>query len=127
MGPGQASTFSSHHRVLNRDRWSSRAAAERPLLHLPLDAFVPGGPVVIGIDGTIERRWGGKIRARGIYRDPARSSRGHFVRASGRRRISAMVLAPIPRAGRVRAVPFLTALAPAERLAREQGRAGTSG
>jgi hypothetical protein len=26
--------------------------------------------VVIGIDDTIERRWGPKIKARGIYRDP---------------------------------------------------------
>ena len=121
MGLGQASTFSNYHRVLNRNRWSSRAAAKR-LLHLLLDAFVPEGPVVIGIDETIERRWGAKIRARGIYRDPVRSSRGHFVKTSGLRWISVMVLAPIPWAGRVWALPFLTALAPSERLAREQGR-----
>ena len=30
--------------------------------------------MIIGIDGTIERRWGAKIKARGIYRDPARSA-----------------------------------------------------
>jgi len=35
---------------------------------------------VIGINDTIERRWGGKIKARGIYRDPVRSSHGHFVK-----------------------------------------------
>jgi hypothetical protein len=34
-------------------------------------------------DDTIERRWGAKIKARGIYRDPVRSSLGHFVKASG--------------------------------------------
>ena len=121
MGLGQAPTFSNYHRVLNRNRWSSRAAAKR-LLHLLLDAFVPEGPVVIGIDETIERRWGGKIRARGIYRDPVRSSRGHFVKTSGLRWISVMLLAPVPWAGRVWALPFLTALAPSEGLAREQGR-----
>ena len=33
-----------------------------------------------------------------------------------------MLLAPIPWAGRVWALPFLTALAPSERFAREQGR-----
>jgi hypothetical protein len=32
---------------------------------------------VVGIDDTIERRWGAKIKARGIYRDPVRSSHGH--------------------------------------------------
>jgi len=121
MGLRQVSTFSNYHRVLNRNRWSSRAAAKR-LLHLLLDAFAPDGPVVIGIDETIERRWGAKIRARGIYRDPVRSSRGHFVKASGLRWISVMLLTPIPWAGRVWALPFLTALAPSERCTREQGR-----
>ena len=121
MGLGQVSTFTNYHRVLNRNRWSSRAAAKR-LLHLLLGAFVPDGPVVIGIDETIERRWGAKIKARGIYRDPVRSSRGHFVKASGLRWITVMLLAPIPWAGRVWALPFLTALAPSERFAREQGR-----
>ncbi len=121
MGLGQASTFSNYHRVLNRNRWSSRAAARR-LLHLLLDAFAPDGPVVLGIDEPIERRWGPRIKARGIYRDPVRSSRGHFVKTSGLRWISVMLLAPIPWAGRVWALPFLTALAPSERSAREQGR-----
>ena len=119
-GLGQAPTFTNYHRVLNRNRWSGRAAARR-LLRLLLAAFVPNGPVVIGIDETIERRWGPTIRARGIYRDPVRSSRGHFVKASGLRWISVMLLAPIPWAGRVWALPFLTALAPSERFAHSRG------
>src|SRR6476620_4373803 len=61
-------------------------------------------------------RWGRKIRARGIYRDPVRSSKGHFVKASGLRWLSAMLLAPVPWAGRVLALPFLTVLAPSERF-----------
>jgi DDE superfamily endonuclease len=120
MGLGQLATFTNYHRVLNRNRWSSRATAKR-LLRLLLGTFVPDGPVIIGIDETIERRWGPKIKARGIYRDPVRSSRGHFVKASGLRWISVMLLAPVPWAGRVWALPFLTALAPSERFAREQG------
>jgi hypothetical protein len=113
--------FTNFHRVLNRNRWPTRAAA-RHLLHLLLRTFVPSGPVIVGIDETIERRWGPKIKARGIYRDPVRSSRGHFVKASGLRWISVMLLAPIPWAGRVWALPFLTALAPSARFAQEQGR-----
>ncbi len=89
---------------------------------LSTGTLVPAGPVVIGIDETIERRWGPKITARGISRDPVRSGHGHFVKASGLRWISVMLLAPIPWAGRVWALPFLTALAPSQRYAHEQGR-----
>ena len=45
----------------------------------------PDQPVVIGLDDTIERRWGAKIKKRGIYRDPVRTSNCHFVKASGLR------------------------------------------
>jgi hypothetical protein len=78
--------------------------------------------VVVGIDETIERRWGPKISARGIYRDPVRSSHGHFVKASGLRWISVMLLVHIAWAGRIWGLPFLTTLAPSERFARQAGR-----
>ena len=64
--------FARYHRVLNRARWSARAAAE-VLLGLLVAAFAPSGPVVIGVDDTLERRWGKRIAARGIHRDPVRS------------------------------------------------------
>ena len=121
MGRREDGSFAKFHRVLNRNRWSSRAVAQR-LFTLLVATFVPQGPVVIGIDETIERRWGPKIKARGIYRDPVRSSHGHFVKASGLRWMVVMLLVPIPWAGRVWALPFLSALAPSERFARETGR-----
>jgi DDE superfamily endonuclease len=121
VGRREAATFTNFHRVLNRDRWPGQALA-RTLFGLLAAAFVPTGPVVIGIDETIERRWGRKIKARGIYRDPVRSSKGHFAKASGLRWISLMLLAPIPFTRRVWALPFLTALAPSERFAEEHGR-----
>ena len=121
VGLRGAATFTNYHRVLNRSHWSGRTAA-RCLLGLLVAAFVPSGPVVVGIDETIERRWGARIKARGIYRDPVRSSHGHFVKASGLRWISLMLLAPVPFAGRVWALPFLTALAPSERHAQTQGQ-----
>jgi hypothetical protein len=77
---------------------------------------------VFGIDDTIERRRGKRIQAKGIYRDPTRSSHGHFVKASGLRWLSVMLLAPIPWAGRVWALPVLTALAPSERANHAAGR-----
>src|ERR1041384_196422 len=121
MGLDQTPGFAVYHRVLSLGRWSSRALAHRLLLLL-VAAFVPTGPVVVGIDDTIERRWGAKIKARGIYRDPVRSSHGHFVKASGLRWLCVMLLAPVPWAGCVWALPFLSVLAPSERYATERGQ-----
>jgi hypothetical protein len=87
MGLAAEAHFQNYHRVLNRARWSSRAAS-RILLGLLVQAFVPSGPILVGLDDTIERRWGRKIQARGIYRDPVRSSRSHFVKTSGLRWLS---------------------------------------
>jgi hypothetical protein len=98
MGLGQAPGFAVHPRVLSAGRWSSRAVAHGLLL-LPVAALVPEGPVVVGVDDTIERRWGARIKARGIYRDPVRSSHGHFVKASGLRWLCVVPLAPVPWAG----------------------------
>jgi hypothetical protein len=118
LGLDQDSHFTNYHRVLNRNVWSARWIA-RCLLRLLVKTFVPSGPVIVGLDDTIERRWGGKIAARGIYRDPVRSSHSHVVKASGLRWLSLMLLPQIPWAGRVWALPFLTVLAPSERYARE--------
>jgi hypothetical protein len=71
----------------------------------------------LGLDDTIERRWDAKIKARGIYRDPVRSSHGHFVKPSGLRWLSIMLLPEIPWAGCIWALPFLTVPAPSERYA----------
>ena len=114
MGLADHVGFARYHEVLNRARWDARAVARRLLLYL-LDRLLPSGPVVIGIDDTIERRWGAKIKARGIYRDPVRSTKGHFVKTSGLRWLSLMVVLPISWSGRNWALPFLTVLAPSAR------------
>jgi hypothetical protein len=115
MGLSDEKHFQNYHRVLSRAIWSSLEVS-RVLLMLLVNTFAPKGPVVIGIDETLERRRGAKIKAKGIYRDPVRSSRSHFVKASGLRWVSTMLLVTIPWAKRVWALPFLTALAPSERF-----------
>lgn len=112
--------FQNYHRVLNRAKWSSLEAS-RILLGLLINAFAIIGPVILGLDDTIERRRGAKIKAKGIYRDPVRSTHSHFVKASGLRWLSLMLLAPMPWAGRTWALPFLTVLAPSEKY--YQGKA----
>jgi len=106
--------FEAYHRVLNRAVWSSWALS-RVLLRKLVQTFAATGPIIVGLDDTIERRRGAKIKAKGIYRDPVRSSHSHFVKASGLRWLSLMLLVPIPWAQRVWALPCLTVLAPSER------------
>jgi hypothetical protein len=121
MGLDQEKRFHRYHRVLSRASWSSREAS-RVLLGLLLEAFVGEGPLILGIDETLERRYGKKIAARGVYRDPVRSTHETFVKSSGLRWVCVMLLVEVPWASRVWALPFLSALAPSERYAAKRGR-----
>ena len=121
MGLGQEKNFHKYHRVLSLAHWSALQGS-RILLNQLLNCCLPTGPIVLGIDETIERRWGRKIEKRGIYRDGVRSSGTHFVKSSGLRWISLMLLVPISWASRVWALPFLTVLAPSQRYAQKQGK-----
>jgi hypothetical protein len=91
------------------------------LLKLLVEAFVPAGPLVLGLDETVERRRGRKLTARAIYRDAARSSKECFqktsgLKTSGLRWMNVALLVPaVSWAARVWALPFLTALCPSER------------
>ena len=119
MGLTDEPNFQNYHRVLNRAVWSNLQASKILLTGL-VTAFIPKGTIVCGIDDTIERRKGKKIKARGIYRDPVRSSHSHFVKVSGLRWLSIMLLVEIPWAKKVWGLPFLTVLAPSERYHKQQ-------
>jgi hypothetical protein len=121
MGLDQHKRFHRYHRVLSRASWSSRETS-RILLRLLVEAFVPRGPLVFGIDETLERRWGKKIAAKGVYRDPVRSTHENFVKSSGLRWVCMMLLVEIPWTTRVWALPFLSTLAPSERYAAARGK-----
>jgi hypothetical protein len=121
MGLSAAPNFQTYHRVLNRAVWSPLYAS-RLLLRLLVAVFVPSGIVLFGLDDTIERRRGKQITAKGIYRDPVRSSHAHVVKASGLRWLGCMLLTPIAWAKRVWALPFLTVLCPSERFYEQRGR-----
>ena len=122
MGRCDQRDYARYHEVLNRAVWSPREAA-RILLLLLLQYLDRGdGPLVFGIDETLERRRGAQIRARGIYRDAVRSSRHQLVKASGLRWVSLMWLGRVPWAGRHWALPVLTVLAPSSRYYQRQGR-----
>src|SRR5215467_3840257 len=121
MGRSAEPDYQTYHRVLNRAVWSLLTAS-RLLLRLLVAVFVPRGIVLFGLDDTIERRRGEHITAKGIYRDPVRSSHTHVVKASGLRWLGCMLLTPIAWANRVWALPFLTVLCPSERFYAQRGR-----
>jgi DDE superfamily endonuclease len=66
MGLSQNQQFAQYHPVLSRAVGSPLALAQ-VLLKLLVKRFTQAGEVlVLGIDPTIERRWGRKIAARGL-------------------------------------------------------------
>jgi DDE superfamily endonuclease len=121
MGRSAAPDFQTYHRVLNRAVWSPRTAS-RLLLRLLGVVCIPRGVVVLGLEATIARRRGDQSKAKGISRDPVRSSHAHFVKVSGLRWLACMVLTPLAWADRVWALPFLTVLCPSERFYAQRGR-----
>ncbi len=122
MGLSEEEQFQNYHRVLNRAKWSALDAG-RILLGLLVIVFVGMGvPLVIGADETLERRKGNEIKAKGVFRDSARSSRKYTVFSYGLRWISMMVLVPVPWNTRVWALPFLTVLAPSKRTNEANGK-----
>ena len=106
LGLQERGDFALFHHVLSRASWSSLAVS-RVLLEQLVRHLVPTGPLLLAVDETLERCWGEKIEALGVYRDPVRSSHGHFVKAKGLRWVSLMLLAEVSWA-----LPFLTVLAP---------------
>lgn len=113
--------WDKYHRVLSRAKWSPLLCA-RNLLQLLLKRFVQTDTLVFGIDETLERRWGSKIKAKGVYHDAVRSSKSFFVKCTGLRWICVMLLTPISWANKIWALPFLTVLAPSERYHQQKGK-----
>ena len=122
MGKNQDPHCQNDHRVLNRAVWASLAAAQI-LLGLLINAFARSGPISLGLDETIARRRGDKMAAKGIYRDPVRSSPAPCVKARGLRWLALMLLVPLPWGQRGWALPCLTCWCPAQRYDEQRGRA----
>ena len=106
MGLSGDPNYARYHHVLNRAVWSPLQVS-RVLLGLLIRQLDRGdGPLIFGIDETLERRRGPRIGALGVYRDAVRSSRSYVVKASGLRWVSLMWLGHIPWAGRWWALPY---------------------
>jgi len=79
MGRGDERHFTTYHRVLNRAVWSPFDLS-RILLRLLVVVFLSADtPLILLIDGTLERRWGRHIAYKGRFHDAVRSQMGHVV------------------------------------------------
>ena len=121
LGLKDISNWDLYHRVLSRAKWSPLSCS-RNLLQLLIKRLLCSTTLVLAMDETIERRWGPKIKARGIYRDSVRSTKSHFVKCSGLRWICVMLLTPLSWANRIWALPFLTVLAPSQNYSLKEGK-----
>ena len=124
MGLSDDRNYARYHHVLNRAAWSPLKVSRILLGLLILYLDRGDGPLIFGIDETLERRRGPKIKARGVYRDAVRSSRQQLVKASGLRWISLMWLGHVPFPGRdaIGPCPFLPCWRPRNATDRQRGR-----
>ena len=121
LGLAEHPGFAAFRRVLDRNAWSSVALA-RVLLRMVVTAFVPVGPVVVGVDHTLERRRGRHIGPAGHFYDAGRSSTEWRATSRGLRWPTAAVLVEVPFAGQIWALPVLTALTPGRAWSERHGR-----
>jgi DDE superfamily endonuclease len=122
MGLAESWTFHKYHRVLSRAKWSGLQGAKILLGLLVGLAQTAGVPLLLGIDETIERRKGKKIKAKGKYRDAVRSTQSVVVKCYGLKWIGLMMLIPLPWSKRYWALPFLTLLAPSGQANERAGK-----
>lgn len=122
MGLKDEKQFQNYHRVLNRASWSALKVS-KVLLALLVAAFVPPDqPIILGGDETMERRWGPKIRAKSIFRDNGRSSKGYHHFTPALRWVCMMLLVKPSWSQRPWGLPFLTVLAPSQKTNETNGQ-----
>jgi hypothetical protein len=108
MGLADNRHFTNYHRVLNRACWSTWTLS-RLLLGLIIHLLLPPGlPILLVIDDTLERRRGPKIKYKGWFRDPIRSTLTHVSKSLGIRWLCLAILVPVPWSQRLWALPFMT-------------------
>lgn len=122
MGLGDDVHFTNYHRLLNRDRWSPWVLS-KILLGLIIMVFLPeGAPLLLLIDETLERRKGKKIKYKGWFRDPLRSTANHVSKSLGIRWVCLTILVSVPWSQRPWALPFMTVPALGEKTSAKLGK-----
>lgn len=122
MGLKDDRQYQNYHRVLNRAKWSALHVSQI-LLSFLMNIFVPvDEPLFLAADETMERRWGPKIREKGIFRDGKRSGKNYTHFTPALRWVSMMLCVRPNWSSRRWALPFLTVLAPGPKTNAANGK-----
>lgn len=107
MGLSEAQEFSKYHQVFNRAKWSPWVMSKL-LLAMLVKSFLPAGAVlVLLIDDTLERRRGPKIKYKGWFRDPIRSTVNNVSTSLGIRWLCVGLVVSVPWSRRPWCLPFI--------------------
>lgn len=121
MGLSNERRFEKYHRILNRNKWNCLYAG-RILLGLIIRILPDNWEIIVGIDETLERRYGKRINAKGCYRDAVRSSTSKVVKCFGLKWSCMALIVPLPWSTRPWALPFMTVLCHSKKANKKRGR-----
>jgi DDE superfamily endonuclease len=108
VGQGKERHFTTYHRVLNRAVWSPFSLS-RILFQLLAKTFLTANePLILLLDGTLERRWGKRITYKGRFHDAVGSQRGYVQISEGIHWLCLMLLIRVPWCQRPWALPILS-------------------
>jgi DDE superfamily endonuclease len=86
-----------------------RSRFRRILLKLLTKTFLaPNAPLILLLDGTLERRWGKRIAYKGRFHDAVHSSSGHVQTSEGLHWLCLMLLVRVPWFQRPWALPIVS-------------------
>jgi hypothetical protein len=107
MGLRDEPEFSKYHQVFNRAQWSPWVLSKLLLVLLIKTCLPPGVVLVLVIDDTLERRRGPKIKYKGWFRDPIRSTVNHVSTSLGIRWLCVALSVTVPWSRRPWSLPFI--------------------
>ena len=107
MGLSDDQEFSKYHHVFNRAKWSPWVLSKGVLSLLVNTCLPPGTALVLLIDDTLERRRGDKIKYKGWFRDPLRSTAKRVSTSLGIRWLCVALAVTVPWSSRPWALPFI--------------------
>jgi hypothetical protein len=118
LAPGHRTDY---QRVLSRAPWSGLQLGCAPM-QLLLDHVVPGGPVMVVGDDTVDGHPGKSVYGKARHRDPVRSSHSYTAWRYGHKWVVLAVLVKFPFATRPWALPVLIDLYRSEEDDRKRNR-----